>query len=79
MQEHYTRVERDLKGRFAPGNKLCYQGFAAMLNKHFQGDKSAFNVWFGQLGYRVHSPAVFMHQWRQSSALEVDFYQEPGF
>lgn len=79
MQEHYTRVQRDLKGRFAPGNTVCYQGFAANLRRNFGGDKAAFNVWFGQLGYRVHSPAVFMQQWRQSSAYDVNFYQGEPF
>ena len=74
-----TPMQRNKDGRFAPGNTLCRAGFQAMLNKHFDGDKAAFNVWFGQLGYRVHSPAVFMHQWRQSSAYDVNFYESEPF
>ena len=45
-----TGVQRDEKGRFAPGNTICSAGFQAMLNKHFQGDRTAFNAWFAQLG-----------------------------
>ena len=101
-----TPMQRNKDGRFAPGNTLCRAGFQAMLNKHFDGDKAAFNAWFAQLGryayglnyrrrgadmfwypvwikacFRTHpgTPASFMHQWRQSSALDVSFYQGEPF
>lgn len=41
---------RDSLGRFTRGNTISRQGFDAMLNRHFDGDRAAFNSWFAQLG-----------------------------
>lgn len=48
---HYsTQVDRDERGRFTRGNRIAYQGFQAMLDRYFDGDRVAFRVWFSQLG-----------------------------
>ena len=101
-----TPMQRNKDGTFAKGNTVCYSGFAALLNRHFDGDKQAFSAWFAQLGryayglnwkrsgrdffyyepwvkacFRIHpgTPADFMQYWRQSSALDVNFYQGEPF
>ncbi|MFN8495682.1 MAG: hypothetical protein U0350_49275 [Caldilineaceae bacterium] len=43
-------TERDEHGRFTRGNTICQQGFQAMLDRHFDGDRAAFRAWFAQLG-----------------------------
>jgi len=65
-----TGVQRDEKGRFAPGNTISRAGFAAMLNKHFDGNRTAFNAWFAQLGRYAYGL-----NWKRSG---LDFfYYEP--
>lgn len=46
--------DRDERGRFTRGNRIAYQGFQAILNRHFDSDRVAFRAWFSQLGLYVY-------------------------
>jgi hypothetical protein len=44
------QAERDRKGRFQPGNQVCYQGWQGLVQKRFAGDEQACREWWGRMG-----------------------------
>lgn len=42
--------DRDHRGRFIPGNRVCYSGWAGLVAGPFYGDTAAAKAWFAQLG-----------------------------
>jgi hypothetical protein len=45
-----TQAERDQRGRFQPGNQVCYQGWRALVQKRFEGDEQACKAWWSAWG-----------------------------
>lgn len=43
-------MDRDSKGRFLPGNRICFDGWKAFVNKYFDGDEALAKRYWGDLG-----------------------------
>ena len=45
-----VQAGRDRRGRFQPGNQVCYRGWQALVQRRFGGDEAACKAWWAQWG-----------------------------
>ena len=53
-----AQSQRDQRGRFQPGNQVCYQGWQALVQKRFRGNEQVCREWWGRMG-AWHYDAVY--------------------
>jgi hypothetical protein len=90
-----AQADRNSKGRFQPGNRVCYQGWRALVEKRFGGDEAACKRWWSEWG-AYHSdfpyrgtpqqkffppppPEEFLVQRRRALAFTLEEVPAPAF
>lgn len=48
-------MDRDMRGRFLPGNRLAVEGWRGLVAKRFDGNEGLAKSWFGRLGAHAYA------------------------